>query len=221
MTARKRMAYFVGADPGKSGGLALLDHRGTVVTTTPMPEVDADLLAWLTIARREAKAAGHPCRAWVEAVHSSPQMGVVSAFTFGQQDGRLKMALRAAGVAYTLVTAWTWQRGLGIVPHAGDKRVMKILAQRWFPKEKITHAIADALLIAEYGRLQAGGRPPKERHGEEAPVRREETHGPEDDERQRDYPPDAAPPGATAGDRAGAEPEAGRGVPRPGGSAVE
>jgi hypothetical protein len=219
MTARKRMAYFVGADPGKSGGLALITHQGAVVSTTPMPEIDADLLAWLQIARREARQEGHPCRAWVERVYSSPQMGVVSAFTFGEQNGRVKMALRAAGIAYDLIAPGTWQKALGIAPHAGDKRVTKALAQRWWPLWKITHAVADALLIAEFGRQQAGGRVRTD--GEEAPVRREESPGPEDDERQRDYPPDAAPPGAAAGDRAGAEPEAGRGVPRPGGSAVE
>jgi hypothetical protein len=34
----------------------------------------------------------------------------------------------------------------------GDKNVSKAAAQRLWPKLKITHANADALLIAEYGR---------------------------------------------------------------------
>ena len=34
----------------------------------------------------------------------------------------------------------------------GDKNVTKSRAQELFPELKITHAIADALLIAEYGR---------------------------------------------------------------------
>lgn len=209
MTARKRMAYLVGVDPGKTGGLALLSYRGAVVSATAMPDVDADLFAWLQVARREARQAGHPCRAWVERVHASPQMGVVSAFTFGEQSGRVKMALRAAGIPYDLVAPSTWQKALGCQT-GGDKRVTKILAERWFPGEKITHAIADALLIAEYGRLQAGGRM-KERHGEDTtPVRQEENH-PDD---ERDGPAGgAAEAGPTARDRAGAGPETRRGLP--------
>jgi hypothetical protein len=206
------MAYFVGCDPGKGGGLAQLTPGGDVVSTTPMPDIDADLLAWLQIARRAAKSAGHPCRAVVEAVHASPQMGVVSADTFGQQNGRLKMALCAAGIRYELVTPWTWQKTLGVAPHGGDKRVLKALAQRWFPREKITNAVADALLIAEYGRRCAGGKV-KELHGEEAPVRPEETAPANDDQRERQDPPAAAEAGATAGDRAGAGPEARRRLP--------
>jgi hypothetical protein len=34
----------------------------------------------------------------------------------------------------------------------GDKNVTKRRAQQLFPQLKVTHAIADALLIAEYGR---------------------------------------------------------------------
>jgi hypothetical protein len=34
----------------------------------------------------------------------------------------------------------------------GDKNISKRRAQELFPSLKITHAVADALLIAEYGR---------------------------------------------------------------------
>lgn len=211
MTARKRMSYFVGVDPGKHGGLAHLTRTGVVLSTTPMPEFDADLLAWLVIARREAKAAGHACRAVLEQVHSSPQMGVVSAFTFGEQNGRVKMALRAAGINYALVTPGMWQKALGIAPHAGDKRVLKAFAAQLFPKERVTNSIADALLIAEYGRREAGGRV---RRGEEqAPVPREE---PNDHDDERHGPAgEAAEAGAVAGDGTGAGQSARRLLPRP------
>ena len=180
MTARKRMAYLVGVDPGKRGGLALLSYCGAVVSTTPMPAVDADLFAWLQIARREARQAGHPCQAWVEQVHSSPQMGVVSAFSFGEQSGRVKMALRAASIPYNLVAPGTWQKALNCRT-AGNKAITRTFAAQLFPKEKITHAIADALLIAEYGRRLASGRLT---HGEEqAAVQRGE-----DDQRERPDP---------------------------------
>jgi hypothetical protein len=34
----------------------------------------------------------------------------------------------------------------------GDKKITKAAAQRLFPRMKVTHKNADALLIAEYGR---------------------------------------------------------------------
>jgi hypothetical protein len=43
-----------------------------------------------------------------------------------------------------------WQKSLGCLTH-GDKNVSKAAAQRLFPGMKITHATADALLIAYYG----------------------------------------------------------------------
>ena len=44
-----------------------------------------------------------------------------------------------------------WQKYLGCLTK-GDKNVSKAKAQELFPDLKITHAIADSLLIAEYGR---------------------------------------------------------------------
>ena len=218
------MAYVIGCDPGKTGGLALLSAAGQALAVTAMPEIDADLFAWVTLARKRAKDDGDMIRAWVERVHASPQMGVTSAFTFGEQNGRLKMALRAAGVNYELVPPAVWQLALNCRT-AGNKAVTRSFAAALFPSSKVTHATADALLIAEYGRRLCGGTPLRERrprrvkehHGEEqAPVQRAE-----DDERQREDPPEAAEAGATAGDGAGAGPGAGRGLSRPGGSAVE
>jgi len=44
-----------------------------------------------------------------------------------------------------------WQSALSCLTK-GKKNVTKARAQQWFPKIKVTHGIADALLIAEYGR---------------------------------------------------------------------
>jgi hypothetical protein len=89
--------------------------------------------------------------AYVERVRSSPQMGVTSAFTFGCNYERVVMALVCAGIPYEEVTPQRWQKALGCMT-GGDKNVSKARAQALFPHLKITHAIADSLLIAEYGR---------------------------------------------------------------------
>jgi hypothetical protein len=49
------------------------------------------------------------------------------------------------------VSPQKWQKAMGCMTK-GDKNVSKAKAQQLFPQLKITHAIADALLIAEYAR---------------------------------------------------------------------
>jgi hypothetical protein len=78
-------------------------------------------------------------------------MGVVSAFTFGNGYGHLEMALTAAGIPFERVRPQAWQKAMGCMSK-GDKNVTKAKAQELFPHLKITHATADACLIAEYGR---------------------------------------------------------------------
>jgi hypothetical protein len=54
-------------------------------------------------------------------------------------------------IPFEEVSPVKWQKVMGCLSK-GDKNVTKAAAQRLFPDIKITHAIADALLIAEYGR---------------------------------------------------------------------
>ena len=139
----------IGIDPGKNGGIALLQRDGSVVDVVKMPATDADIRDLLD----EWTSEGIPTHAVLERVRSSPQMGVVSAFTFGQGYGALRMALACAEIPYEEVTPAKWQGALGCRTK-GDKNVTKRKAQELFPSVKVTHAIADALLIAEWGRRQ-------------------------------------------------------------------
>jgi len=93
------------------------------------------------------------CHAYIEQVSSSPQMGVVSAFTFGNGFGHLEMALTAAGIPFTRVRPQVWQKELGCLTK-GDKNITKRKAQELFPSLKVNHATADSLLIATYGTKQ-------------------------------------------------------------------
>ena len=90
-------------------------------------------------------------KAYIEKVGATPQMGVVSAFTFGRSYGWLLGVLDALRIPYEFVTPQKWQKAMGCLT-GGDKNVSKAAAQRLWPSLKITHANADALLIAEYGR---------------------------------------------------------------------
>ena len=145
------MKTTIGIDPGKSGGIAWIGDDGTVVEA--MPETLQDLWELIVSISLNAETGGTGIMAYIEAIHSSPQMGVVSAFTFGRGLGNLEMALTAAGIPFERVRPQVWQKAMNCLTK-GQKNVTKARAQELFPSIKITHAIADAILIAEYGRRQ-------------------------------------------------------------------
>ena len=136
----------IGIDPGVNGGIAWI-YEGRPCSER-MPETTKDL--WDLI---NGIGSLGECRAHIEQVHSSPQMGVKSAFTFGQGFGHIEMALTAAGIPFERVRPQVWQKALGCMTK-GDKNITKRKAQELFPQIRVTHAIADALLIAYYGTKQ-------------------------------------------------------------------
>lgn len=142
------MKLHLGIDPGASGGIAFIpDNNPAKAWAVKMPETLADLWYVLDGVGFDSNDY-HAC---LEKVHSMPGQGVASSFKFGQGFGHLEMALTAAKIPYTYVTPQKWQKELGCLT-GGDKNVSKARAQQLFPHLKITHALADALLIAEYCR---------------------------------------------------------------------
>lgn len=151
---------YIGIDPGKSGGIAwICDEKPCVMK---MPETLADLWEVVEGLALESmtRAAGPAAIAFIEDVqpgglHRGKQgsMGSKSAFTFGRGLGNLEMALTAARIPFHRVRPAAWQKDMRCLTK-GDKNVSKARAQELFPQLKITHATADALLIAEYGRLK-------------------------------------------------------------------
>jgi hypothetical protein len=146
---------YIGIDPGLAGGIAILNNSGQFIAAIKMPPTERDVFE--TLARWAVyydEGSGNGCRATLEFVRSSPQMGVASAFKFGQGYGALKMALVAVGIPFDEVTPQKWQKVMQC-RSGGDKNVTKKRAQELFPSCKMTHALADALLIAEFGRRVA------------------------------------------------------------------
>lgn len=160
---------YVGIDPGKSGGIAVL-MRGEV-ELYKMPRTVKDLWDVLhdVALRSKSKTIRSRATAMIELVHSSPMMGVKSAFTFGQGFGTLQMGLTAAGIPYEEVRPQEWLKGLKIPPRKkkkggkkkkvdgrfGDggaawKNKLKAKAQALYPEVELTLGTSDALLIATY-----------------------------------------------------------------------
>jgi crossover junction endodeoxyribonuclease RuvC len=143
---------YIGIDPGVSGGIALLTEVGEVVEVLKMPETERDLLdVFLPV--KAGRAVIERVSAFAPA---GQRMGATSAFTFGKGYGRLLMALTAAAIPFDEIVPMKWQSIMGCRT-GGDKNVSKRRAQQLFPNQKVTHAIADALLLAECCRRLAAG----------------------------------------------------------------
>ena len=135
----------LGIDPGKSGGFAL-GHSSLDIEAYAFDKyTPTDIVNILRPAASKISAA------YIERVSAMPKQGVVSVFTFGQNYGWWQGVLNALGIPIERVSPLKWQTYMGCRT-GGDKNISKARAQEIFPELKVTHAIADALLISEYGR---------------------------------------------------------------------
>ncbi len=140
---------YLGIDPGMSGGIALVHANQKYMTEAwKMPETEKDTELLLSGIK------GLISLAYIESVHSMPKQGVSSSFKFGRSYGFLRGLLIGLAIPFDEVPPQRWQKALGCLSK-GDKNVTKSKAQQLFPQLKITHATADALLIAHYCMMES------------------------------------------------------------------
>jgi len=133
---------FFGIDPGKSG--AIVARYDDALHSITLDATEWEIAQFLS-------NHDHKAFAVIEKVSSSPQMGVVSAFSFGRSYGMLLGMLSAFEIPFEEVRPQVWQKHMGCMS-GGDKNVTKRKAQQLWPKLKLTHKTADAYLLAEYAR---------------------------------------------------------------------
>lgn len=142
----------IGIDPGKSGGIAIMERQEIILAIGLGKLTEQDTFRLL--------CEHEPATVILEKVGPTPQMGVTSAFSFGGAYYSVRMACIAAGLRMVSVSPQKWQNVLKLPKVGGKvgenstakKNRNKARAQELFPQMKITHAIADALLLCEYGR---------------------------------------------------------------------
>jgi len=154
------MEYVIGIDPGVCGAIAILDtDRGAVVWDLPTVQNGKRRVIESAMISLELKslASEAKCSAWIEIAASMPGQGVASMFSFGRAYGTMLGILAALEIPYQMVSARKWKSTLNV---PANKDGARDLALRLFPglaadlnKKKDQHK-AEALLIAEYGRLQ-------------------------------------------------------------------
>ena len=147
----------IGIDPGVKGGMALLTDLGGLVDTVSFEGFKAKELAaafrlWVTMSVAPEKTI-----CWIEKVGYIKGDGAQGSFTFGRAAGLLEGISLGNDVEPHYVYPVMWQSYLQCLT-AGNKKVSQRKAIQMFPAyhaerpRGITLGIADAILIAEYGR---------------------------------------------------------------------
>jgi len=143
--------FYIGCDPGQSGGFVVLDEAGRLIEVFKTP---ATILEY---SEALSKYTGKNVTLVKERVHSQPRHGGKANFTFGYTIGVLESALVHYGVRYFDITPQTWMK-LYMMKKDKDeastawKNRLKAKAQSMFPQAKVALWNADAFLIAEYAR---------------------------------------------------------------------
>ena len=107
------MKYILGIDPGKKGGMAVINDNGPI-SVVNMPETAMDVL--LTIREFKNYVVGHDDSlvCYIEKVGGIPGQGASAAFNFGKGCGWLEMCLLALEIPTEYVTPQRWQKVYGV-----------------------------------------------------------------------------------------------------------
>jgi crossover junction endodeoxyribonuclease RuvC len=159
------MTTILGIDPGLSGAIACVIN-GELLAVEDMPTfseirgrktintVNANAVA--SIMREFALANLETPTVVIERVHATPQMGVTSAFSFGDGYGVLRGVTAALGYPVTFVAPNVWKKAMGLTADKGGSR--RLATERWpacadlFARVK-DDGRAEAALLAGWGSL--------------------------------------------------------------------
>jgi crossover junction endodeoxyribonuclease RuvC len=163
------MNTIIGIDNGLTGGIAIIhpDGRAEVHVTPTIPSAKGppwfdepgmvDLLAGFS---------GESTQVFLEQVHFLPKQSSTSGGKYGMGHGLWRGILAALRLPYEIVTPKKWQAMMLVGDNCKDtKLAAALVARRLFPSVNLRRndhcrrdhdGMADALLIAAYGRRKMG-----------------------------------------------------------------
>ncbi|AXQ70076.1 Holliday junction resolvase [Caulobacter phage CcrSC] len=163
------MSRILGVDPGVKGALALLDTTNWTIAIRDMP-LEIGTKGKEKVSARgllDAIAAAKPDAAFLEEVYASPQMGVTSAFSFGDGFGCTRTAILAYGCVLWPIRPQVWKAAMKVPK---DKKQATTRASQLVPA---AHGLffgprggafdgrAEAALLALYGCFHLKSTPPR------------------------------------------------------------
>lgn len=149
-----------GIDPGLNGAFAFINIDASTLTIADMPTVSKNGKRHVDPTGVGAILSTHiPDLVFLELVHSSPQMGVASSFSFGRSSGIVLGAAAALGLGVTEVAPSVWKPRMGC---SADKKQTVEQASRLLPECTSAWKLgkhtdrAEAALIAVFGAVSKG-----------------------------------------------------------------
>ncbi|MEM7813061.1 MAG: hypothetical protein AAF532_16405 [Planctomycetota bacterium] len=140
---------WIGIDPGKTGAIAAVSDQWAEPQVVPLSPTKSEPIEIVRRMEEWAEEGGPHVFAVIEKVASRPGQSAPAMFNFGVGYGRLLERLTCCRIPYDEKTPTTWQRTMQCLS-GGDKNVTKRRAAALFAELKVTHEIADALLLATY-----------------------------------------------------------------------
>ena len=139
---------FIGIDPGKGGGIAVIKDETVIVHACPRTVEDMSTLIGMCLNDVSASE----IKVCLEKVWAFPTDGRAGSFSFGCNYGQWLGILAVLKIPYTEVIPSKWMAHYGSRPKdkKDRKNHLKHLAQQRYPDVKITLATSDAMLIANY-----------------------------------------------------------------------
>ena len=151
--ARCHLTKFIGIDPGKGGGIAVLTKGGNEVKKCPDTVQDMSLMFALMVGSTPADKV----LVMLEKVWARPHDGRSSVFTFAQNYGRWEGIISTHEIIPEYVTPQVWMKGVGCpvkLKKQDRKNYLKQLSKDLYPKmaKRLTLKTADAMLVAHYAK---------------------------------------------------------------------
>ena len=146
--------FFIGIDPGKTGGVSIIDENRKVRLSQEMPltsdrDVDIQHLSYLINLSGELFCC-------VEKSQPMPKQGVRSVFSYGKHYGQIIGLLKLTDIPFQEIPPTKWKKEFSL----DNKKYKSIMvAEQLFPGERFLtprmrymDGKAESLLLAEYAR---------------------------------------------------------------------
>lgn len=151
---------FIGIDPGKKGGLSVINSEGTVLYSEEMlltpgnKELNSKLMHEVLSSMLQIAKSGFCV---IEKSQAMPGQGVTSMFNYGRGYGELIAVLKILKVPYEETHPVKWKKGFSLMKK--DKnfsidKAMQLFPEQSFetPRGRKMDGKAESLLMAEYAR---------------------------------------------------------------------
>ena len=147
----KSITYrYIGIDPGKSGGITMIENDCIETSKCPVRTIDMALVFHSFIGDNPSSV-----NLLMEKVWARPNNAVRAAFTYGVNYGQWLGIAAAAEIHMYTVLPSEWMTAIGCkkgMEYGERKKWLKGKAQSLYPNCKVTLYNADAILIAHYAK---------------------------------------------------------------------